>query len=221
MEEHVSTQSLLSTAKYNMVIGLVLCWGFLVNWLMVTFMNPMAVLEVVNGWIVLILYSVSSSLGYYLFVTYNTARMSFIGYNLVVLPLGFVLSLALYDVAPTLLFFALGIAFFLTLLMMLFGYLFPSFFQKIYSVLAVALLGVVIIELFQTFVLGAPQEWIEWVVIGVFCGYIGYDWGVANQVEKTLDNAIDSAAMLYMDIIILFIRIVKIIAQIAGKKSSS
>ena len=98
MEEQVSTQSLLSTAKYNMVIGLVLCWGFLVNWLMVTFMNPMAVLEVVNGWIVLILYSVSSSLGYYLFVTYNTARMSFIGYNLVVLPLGFVLSLALYDV---------------------------------------------------------------------------------------------------------------------------
>ncbi len=40
MEEHVSTQSLLSTAKYNMVIGLVLCWGFLVNWLMVTFYEP-------------------------------------------------------------------------------------------------------------------------------------------------------------------------------------
>ena len=131
MEEQVSTQSLLSTAKYNMVIGLVLCWGFLVNWLMVTFMNPMTVLEVVNGWIVLILYSVSSSLGYYLFVTYNTARMSFIGYNLVVLPLGFVLSLALYDVAPTLLFFAFVVAFFLTLLMMLFGYLFPSFFQNL------------------------------------------------------------------------------------------
>ena len=65
MEEQVSTQSLLSTAKYNMVIGLVLCWGFSVNWLMVTFMNPMAVLEVVNGWVVLILYSVSSSLADY------------------------------------------------------------------------------------------------------------------------------------------------------------
>ena len=34
----------------------------------------------------------------------------------------------------------------------------------------------------------------------IFSGYIGYDWARANAILKTLDNAIDSAAALYLDI---------------------
>ncbi len=46
-----------------------------------------------------------------------------------------------------------------------------------------------------------------------FCGYIGYDWGRANQIPKTMDNAVDSAAALYMDIINLFLRILRIMGR--------
>ena len=53
----------------------------------------------------------------------------------------------------------------------------------------------------------------DWVVAAIFCGYIGYDWGRANAIPKTLDNAIDSAASLYIDIIILFMRILRIMAR--------
>jgi FtsH-binding integral membrane protein len=50
-------------------------------------------------------------------------------------------------------------------------------------------------------------------VVAIFCGYIGVDWSRANSIPKTLDNAIDSAAALYMDIINLFVRILSIMGR--------
>ena len=47
----------------------------------------------------------------------------------------------------------------------------------------------------------------------IFCGYIGYDWGRANNIPKTYDNAVDCAAALYMDIIIFFLRILRIMGR--------
>ena len=44
----------------------------------------------------------------------------------------------------------------------------------------------------------------------IFCGYIGVDWGRANRIPKTVDNAVDSAAALYMDIINLFLRLLRL-----------
>lgn len=42
---------------------------------------------------------------------------------------------------------------------------------------------------------------------------IGYDWGRANRIPKTTDNAIDSAAAIYIDIINLFVRILRIMGR--------
>ncbi len=67
--------------------------------------------------------------------------------------------------------------------------------------------------MYQIFVLRQVSAWIDWVVVLIFCGYIGYDWGRANQIPKTLDNAVDSAAALYMDIINLFLRILRILGR--------
>ena len=56
---------------------------------------------------------------------------------------------------------------------------------------------------------------IDYAVALIFCGYIGLDWCRAQQYPKTLDNAIDSAADIYLDIVNLFIRIL----SITGKRS--
>ena len=53
----------------------------------------------------------------------------------------------------------------------------------------------------------------DWIVALLFCGYIGYDWARANAIPNTLDNAIDSAAALYLDIINLFIRLLHIMSR--------
>ncbi|GAL04601.1 membrane protein [Photobacterium aphoticum] len=96
---------------------------------------------------------------------------------------------------------------------MVLGTLFPQFFQRIIGTLCISLLIVLLVELFQMFVLGIRQAWTDWAIVVIFCGYIGYDWGRANQIPKTLDNAVDSAAALYMDIINLFVRILRIMGR--------
>jgi FtsH-binding integral membrane protein len=72
---------------------------------------------------------------------------------------------------------------------------------------------VILWELFDIFVLGIHHGIIDWIVVVIFCGYVGVDWGRANQIPKTVDNAVDSAAALYMDIINLFLRIVRILGR--------
>lgn len=212
------SEKLLSTAKFNTVIGLVLLWGFFVNWLIVIYINPTDVLAVVNGFVILVVYTFLCGYGNYLFITSNRPWQSFLGYNLVVLPFGFSLSIVTHDAAPELLAFAFGIAIVLTLIMMVSAYFFSSFFQKIYGIATILLLSLIVIEVGQTVFFGIEQNPMNWLFVGIFCVYIGYDWSLANSVPKTLDNAIDCAAVLYMDIIALTIRIIIFLAELASNK---
>jgi FtsH-binding integral membrane protein len=91
--------------------------------------------------------------------------------------------------------------------------MFPAFFQKIVGALTVALIAVILVEVLGGLFFGWSHGITDWIVVLIFCGYIGYDWGRANAIPKTLDNAIDSAAALYMDIINLFLRLLRILGR--------
>jgi FtsH-binding integral membrane protein len=202
----------VSGATYNLLIGLVLCWGFLFNWVIVREVDT-AWLTSINPLIFFGGYFASCFFGVYLFNKSEEPAISFIGYNFVVVPFGLIVNLVVSQYQPELVMQAIQITASVTVLMMVLGTLFPQFFQNIYTGLVVSLLGVLIIELFQIFVLGIHSNWIDWVVAIIFCGYVGYDWGRANQIPKTVDNAIDSAAAIYMDIINLFLRILRILGR--------
>ncbi|MBO7709254.1 MAG: US12 family protein, partial [Lachnospiraceae bacterium] len=90
------------------------------------------------------------------------------------------------------------------------------FFLSIGRVLIFALIGSIVIELIGGLLLHLPLGIMDYVVVVIFAGYIGYDWARAQAYPKTLDNAIDSAADIYVDIINIFIRILSII----GKKDN-
>ena len=97
--------------------------------------------------------------------------------------------------------------------MMILGTLYPGFFFKIARGLFIALIIVVVVELVEVFVFGIHHDILDWAVVLIFCGYIGYDWARANSIPKTIDNAVDSAAALYMDILLLFLRILRILGR--------
>jgi len=78
--------------------------------------------------------------------------------------------------------------------------------------LGITLLITIVVEIVMMF-LGANLGIIDYIVVLIFCGYIGYDWARANACAKTVDNAVDMAAELYVDIINLFIRILSILAR--------
>ncbi|PKH34322.1 Bax inhibitor-1 family protein [Shewanella sp. ALD9] len=207
-----TTDPIISATAYNFAIGLTLCWGFAMNWLMVTNIGPQSIADV-NPWIFFIGYFASCFFGMYLFNKSSNPLVSFIGYNFVVIPFGLIINLVVSGYDASIVSEAIRITGLVTIGMMCLGSMFPAFFKKISGALSIALLLVIVVELIEIFVFGIHHGILDWIVVLIFCGYIGYDWGRANQIPKTLDNAIDSAAALYMDIINLFLRILRILGR--------
>lgn len=207
-----TTDTIISDARYNLTIGAVLCYGFFVNWLMVKHIDPKAIIAI-NPWIFIIGYFASCFFGIYLFNKSDNPAVSFLGYNFVVVPFGLIINIAVHAYAPELVAEAIRITGLVTFVMMVLGSLFPAFFRKIAGALFIALILVIIVEFVEIFIFGMHHGIIDWVVVLIFCGYIGYDWGRANQIPKTTDNAVDSAAALYIDIINLFLRILRILGR--------
>uniref|UniRef100_Q0I0H5 Histidine kinase n=1 Tax=Shewanella sp. (strain MR-7) TaxID=60481 RepID=Q0I0H5_SHESR len=211
-DRRTTNDTLIGAGLYNLVIGLTLLWGFAVNYMMVSHIDPEAIASV-NPWIFFIGYFASCFFGIYLFQRSSNPLVSFIGYNFVVVPFGLIINIVVSQYDPELVTEAIRITGLVTIAMMCLGTLFPAFFQKIVGVLTMALLLVIVIELIEIFIFNTHHGILDWIVVLIFCGYIGYDWGRANQIPKTVDNAVDSAAALYMDIINLFLRILRILGR--------
>ena len=92
------------------------------------------------------------------------------------------------------------------------GVAMPQGFEKIQGVLTGALLALIVVQLVMLF-LGVSQTWIDFVVIVVFCGFIGYDFHRAMYDEPTLVNAVYNASELFLDIINVFVRVLSILGN--------
>ncbi len=197
---------------YNFIIGITLCWGFAVNYFMVKYIPPEYALSF-GFWPFIIAYFVLCFLGIYIFTKSDSPVVSFLGYNLVVVPFGFIINMIVAQYDPTVVIQAIQVTGIVTAIMMVAGSLYPAFFKKIAGALFMSLIAVIIVEAVMIFFFNTHHGIIDWIVALIFCGYIGYDWGRAQRIPKTVDNAVDSAAALYMDIINLFIRILRIMGR--------
>ena len=211
----------ISVVKYNLILGGVLFWGFLANALICFFTR--SVIEEWNPIPILVGYLVFALVGV-LMTRSRSAVVSFIGYNLVVLPLGFMLSLFLVGYEPYLITSVFLMTAAVTLTMMLLSLVFPRLFLSMGRALGITLLIVIVFQLIFTFVALATGVFndslfllIDWVVVVVFSLYIGYDWAIAQKRYRTVDAAVDSACALYLDIINLFIRLLSIMGRRSRK----
>ena len=194
----------MSVRAYNLLIGAVLLWGFVINALMCIYLTD-TFMEW-NFTMVLIGYFIIAIAGISLSISSDSAFISFIGYNLVVLPVGVVLSIFIrlsevtnFDIVNTM-YITAG----LTLFMMAAAMIFPGFFRKLERVLFLTLSGVILVEIIAIMINKTlPSQW-DLLVAGLFCLYIGYDWGKAQALPKTADNAVDMCVGLYLDVINLF-----------------
>lgn len=195
----------LSKKQYNIAIGIILLWGFAINAVMcVIFPYTFAAW---NPTSVLIGYFISAVLGICMSTLSDSPIISFVGYNLVVLPIGVVLSISLKDYCLSSITQAFVLTSLITILMIIVSTVKPEVFESMGYTLFICLLGVIVIE-FVIILLGlAKPQWWDWIVALLFCAYIGYDWSKAQKKLMTLDNAIDSATDLYLDIINLFVRL--------------
>lgn len=204
----------LSESRYNLTIGATLTWGFGLNYLMLTLLGPrmlnimygVGTLPFLIGYIVLVM--IGSSM-----VRSFDPMKCFIGYNLIAVPVGIVAASAtlLYD--PNIVLRAVLCTAIITLSMMILSALRPRFFTRTAPVLGFALLATVIVELAASLFFRAYVTFTDWIIVGIMSVYIGYDWVRANSVQRTTANAIAAASALYLDIINIFLRLLRILAR--------
>jgi len=211
-ERTTTTATEISASLYNAIIGGTLLIGFIINYFMVKLIPVEAIMSI-NTWVFFIGYFVCCMAGVALFSKSDNPAISFLGYLLVVTPFGLIINLVVSRYSPDVVMDAIQSTAIITCIMMLLGTMYPAFFRSIARGLFVALICTIIAEVVMIFVFNTHHTIIDWVVVLIFCGYIGYDWGRANSIPKTVDNAIDSAAALYMDIINLFLRLVRILGR--------
>lgn len=202
----------ISDRSFNLIMGLVLLYGFALNWYMVATI-PVESLQAIPIWGFLIGYFVSCLIGIVLFSTSDNPAVSFIGYNFIVVPIGLVLNLVLVQYDTNLIVSAMQVTTMVTFGMIVLGTLFPSFFMGIGNILFWSLLLAIVAELIMIFVFKVDLTIMDWIVAVIFCGYIGFDWAKAQEGPKTVDKAVDGAAALYLDIINLFLRILEIMSK--------
>ena len=205
----------IGTRTYNLVMCGVLAYGFLLNAVLVYyFAEPLMVaLRGTSPWILLAGYLVCTLAGIMIAARSRNAMVSFLGYNLVVLPIGVMLALMLPQFPAQTVVKAMGLTGMVTLTMMVLAVTFPQMFLGLWRTLFVALLAGLVAEVVATFVFGYRGVLFDWLFVIIFSGYIGYDVSRSQAYPKTLDNAVDCAIDIYLDIINLFIRILSLLSR--------
>ena len=201
---------ILNDRTYNLTIGGVVLYGVIINALMCYYLAPL--IMAINPLVLIIGYFALAIAGSVITYKSDSPLISFLGYNMVAVPLGAVLTVCVQGYSSAIVFQAFLLTAVITAVMLLLATAFPAVFAGMGRMLFAALIGsllagiVCMIFSFTTIIL-------SWVIAVIFALYIGYDWVKAQQYVHTLDNAVDSALDIYMDIINLFLRVLMILGR--------
>lgn len=205
----------ISSRKYNVIMCLAIMWGFLVNAVMVEYISvPMMNLVLKMGALGFFLaYLACAIIGILMSAKSSNPFVSFIGYNLLVLPMGVVLCVLIPGLPAQVVTKAMLLTGIVTATMTLLGLVKPEIFLGLGRTLFIALLVGIVAELIATFAFHYTGTAFDWLFVILFSGYIGYDVARSQAFPKTVDNAIDCALDIYLDIIYIFIRLLSLLSR--------
>jgi FtsH-binding integral membrane protein len=138
--------------------------------------------------------------------------LSFLGYNMIVLPIGLCLGPIANFIDPQVIQDAALLTAIITGVMGFAGITYPNLFKNIGGALFYSLLGLVVVRVLQMFIPAlAHLTIIDYIAAGIFSLYIGYDMYRSTTVGRTVGNALHIAVSLYLDIINLFLNLLSIL----------
>ena len=202
----------LSREFFNLILGILIGYGFFMN-LITTIVFNAFFIDVVPFLFVAIAYIILAIVGIVLMNKSSSPVFSFLGYNMLVVPIGMMLSYVLPGYAFSTILITCIVTLLCTGCMMVVSMIFPDFFCKLGVTLTISLLICIVAEIILL-LFGFNLGIFDWIIALIFCGYIGFDWAKINsRGVYTLDYAVDSAGELYLDIINLFLRILSILGR--------
>ena len=201
----------LSNSNFNLALGGFILYGVLVN-VAISFALQNHIFTAEQLLAVLALCLVCGIAGVFVALKNDDPKISFLGYNMLVIPFGLSIAVVVQLYSSKVVFEAFALTAIIMLVMMVAATLKPEWFEGMGSILLTALIGLIIAEVICLF-LGICPLWISAISAGIFSCYIGYDWMLAQSGPKTLDAAIDSALNIYLDIINLFLDLLRIVGD--------
>lgn len=204
-------QDELSRKAYFGLIGGLLTWSFILTAMVAQFTSGMTfnIFEFLGYGLVIPI------IGILMICFSGNYLISFIGFNLLVgfgaAPLGPALNMLEMNhqgIIAQAAFITAGITFMMTAA----GFTFPRFFERIGGALFVSLFAFLIV-IITAMIFGFAGVWLSYIGAGLFALIIGYDMHRSTRIPATKDNAVDVAASLYLDIINLFLNILRILAE--------
>ena len=213
-----SGAKLLSRRAYNCVIIAVLLWGLIVNAVLCVTVGD--VYRLINPILFLVLYFICAFGGIFIAVRSKDPLVSFLGYNMLVVPFGLLVSTLVADyggIGSQVVRDAFIYASLITAGMLCANLAFPELFKNLGGALFGCLTGHIICEI-VLLAFHVNQVITDWVAAGLFSLYFAYDIYRSQQFAPTLDNAVDCALDIYTDIVNLFVRLLRIMARSSNKK---
>ena len=138
--------------------------------------------------------------------------LSFLGYNMIVLPIGLCLGPVANFVDPQIIQDAALLTAVITGIMGFAGITYPNIFKNLGGALFYSIIALVVVRVLQMFIPAlAHLTIIDYIAAGIFSLYIGYDMYRSTLVGRTVGNALHIAVSLYLDIINLFLNILSIL----------
>lgn len=165
-----------------------------------------------NWWQVILLGLALPLWGGYIAIKNDDWFISFVGYNMMVIPFGLVLGPVIHaEYKINIIQNAFEITAGITVIMGIMGTMKPSIFSEIGSALNFCLLGLIVFGVISIFVPALQRfKLIDYIGAAVFSLFIAYDMSRAYKVPKTVNNAIDLSVDLYLDIINLFLYVLSL-----------
>ena len=197
----------MSDVDYNLLIEAIVLYGLLINLITCAFFADYVAMIPLRA--LVIGYLLISIIGIVMLTRYKAVLVKFVGYNMIVIPCGTTI-ISDYAGRSDLVLQALIITTMITFCMITLSCIFPKFFVGIGKMLFVALVGVVIAYVVCYFV-GLNTGIIAWISAIIFSLYIGYDFVSAQQAKHTVANAIIYGADIYLDLVNLFVEILRIL----------
>lgn len=205
-------QDTLSDRAFYFVLGLCIIWGLGATAYIASVVAKSGYQPDITA--ILVLGLAIPIAGICIAIFSSNPLISFVGYNMVCVPFGIILAPVLNHYAPNVIQNAFMATCCVTVIMMCLSTMYPAFFAQLGGILFSVLIGLIIVRFMQVFIPGMRGfGWIDWISAALFSLYIGYDWYRASEVPRTLDNAVDIAVSLYLDIVNLFLTLLQIYGE--------
>lgn len=201
----------ISRRTFNGIMSLTVLFGLILDIVIAIFFGE--AIQTINPAILIIGFLIVGLLSLLMIYGSRKPVVSFVGFTILSAVFGILLAyvIGLYDFSIVVQ--AFGATAICVFAFVALGIIFPQFFKSIGKMLFFALLITIIVEVILLLLGISEPSIINWIVVAIFCGYIGYDFAKSQEYVPTVDNAIDSAADIYVDIMNLFVRFMSIFAD--------